>query len=48
MVVEVRQNFQFFRQITWFLGNNKGLSKFKYWTLHYLFVIIKLQIPVSY
>ena len=44
MVAEVRQNFQFFRQITWFLGNNKDLSKFKYWTLHYLIVIIKLQI----
>ena len=44
MVVEVRQNFQFFRKITWFLGNNKDLSKFKYWTLHYLIVIIELQI----
>ena len=25
MVVGVRQNFQFFRQKNWFLGNNRGL-----------------------
>ena len=29
MVVAARQSFQFFRQITWFLKNNKALSKFK-------------------
>ena len=27
-VVGARQSFQFFRQITWFLGNNGALSKF--------------------
>ena len=43
-MVEVHQNFQFFRQITLSLGTNKDLSKFKYWILHYLIVIIKLQI----
>ena len=25
MVARARQNFQFFRQKTWFLGNNRGL-----------------------
>ena len=30
MVVEARQSFQFFRQIAWFLGNNKAFSKFWY------------------
>ena len=43
MVVGARQRFQFFRQITWFIGNNRALSKFKYWVLHYLIIIIKLQ-----
>ena len=28
MAVGARQNFQFFRQITWFLGSNRALSKF--------------------
>ena len=28
MVVGARKNFQIFRQITWFLGNNRALSKF--------------------
>ena len=30
MIVEARQSFQFFRQKTWFLGNNRGLSQFRY------------------
>ena len=30
MVAGACQSFHFFRQITWFLGNNKILSKFKY------------------
>ena len=30
MVVGARPSFQFFRQITWFLGNNRALSKFRY------------------
>ena len=30
VVVGARQSFQFFRQIAWFLGNNKALSKSKY------------------
>ena len=34
MVAGARQRFQFFRQITWFLGNNGALSKFRYWILH--------------
>ena len=29
MVVGARQSFQFFRQIIWFLGNNRTLPKFK-------------------
>ena len=47
MVVGARQNFQFFRQITWFFGNNRALSKFKYWILHYLTSTTKLQINQS-
>ena len=42
-VVGARQSFQFFSQITWFLGNTGALSKFKYWILHHLISIIKLQ-----
>ena len=30
MLVEARQNFQFFRQLTWFLKNNVALPKFSY------------------
>ena len=41
MVVGARQNFQFFRQKTWFLKNNRALSKFLYGTSHYLIIIIK-------
>ena len=37
------QSFQFFRQITWFLGNTRALSNFKYWILLHLISIIKLQ-----
>ena len=36
MVVGARQSFQFLRQITWFLGNNRTLSKFRYRILHNL------------
>ena len=43
MVVTARQRFPFFREITWFLGNKLALSKFKYWILHPLISIIKLQ-----
>ena len=45
MVVGTRQSFQVFKQITLFLGNNRALSKFKYWILHYLIsvIITKLQ-----
>ena len=42
-VVGAHQSFQFFRQITWFLGNTRPLSKFKYCILHHLISIIKLQ-----
>ena len=34
MVVRARQSIQFSRQITWFLGNNRALSKFRYQILH--------------
>ena len=47
IVVEVCQTLQFFRQIAWFLRNNRTLSKFKYWILHFLIGIIKLQINLS-
>ena len=30
MVVGARQSFQFFKQITWFLGNDTGLPEFSY------------------
>ena len=43
MVVGARHSFQFFRKITWFLRGNRTLSKFKYWILHHLISIIKLQ-----
>ena len=42
-VVGAHQSSQFFRQTTWFLGNTRVLSKFKYWILHHLISIIKLQ-----
>ena len=36
MVVGARQSFQFFRQNTWFLENDRVLPKFLYGILHYL------------
>ena len=42
MVVEARQSFQFLRQNTWFLENNRALSKFLYGILYYLIIITKL------
>ena len=39
MVVGARQCFQFFRQITWFLGNKRGFSKFWCWIFHNLISI---------
>ena len=42
MVVGARQNFQFFRQITWFLGNNRALFKFRYRIFRHLIRIIKV------
>ena len=41
MVVGARQSFQLFRQKTWFLENNRALSKFLYGVSHYLISIIK-------
>ena len=41
MVVAARQIFQFFRQTTWFLENNRALSKILYGIFHYLISIIK-------
>ena len=43
MVFGACQSFQFFRQITEFLGNNRSLSKFKNWILHHVISIIKFQ-----
>ena len=37
------ENFQFFIRITWFLGNNRALPKFRYRILHNLISIIKLK-----
>ena len=42
MVVGARQNFRFFRENTWFLENNRTLSKVRCGILHYLISIIKL------
>ena len=42
MVVGARQNFRFFRQNTWFLENNRTLSKVWCGILHDLISIIKL------
>ena len=42
MVVGARQTFQFFRENTWFLENNKALSKVLYGILHCLISITKL------
>ena len=42
-VVGAHQSFQFFRQVTWFLGNKRALPTFEYWILHHLISIIKLQ-----
>ena len=41
MVVGARQNFQFLKQKTWFLENNRAMSEFLYGILHYLITIIK-------
>ena len=41
-VVEARQSFQIFRQNTWYLINNRILTKLLYGILHYLISIIKL------
>ena len=43
MVVGAHQHFQFFRQKTWFLENNRALSKFLHGILHNLIRIIKSQ-----
>ena len=42
MGVGARQTFQFLRQNTFFLENNRPLSKFMYGVSHYLISIIKL------
>ena len=41
-IVGARQSFQIFIQNTWFLENNRALSKFFYWDFA-LINIIKLQ-----
>ena len=47
MVVGVRQSCQFFRQNTWFLENNRDLSKVLYGIWHYLISIIKQQASLT-
>ena len=42
MVVRARQSFQFFKQKTWFLGNNRDLPKFRYRILRNLISTTKL------
>ena len=41
MVVGARQRIQLFRQIAWFLGNNRALPKFRNQILRYVISIIK-------
>ena len=43
MVVGACQSFHFFRQKTWFLGNNTGLPQFRYRILHNLAITTKLK-----
>ena len=43
MLVGARQSFQFFRQIIWFLGNNRAFTKVRYQILHNLISTIKLE-----
>ena len=43
MVVRAHQMFHFFRKITWFLGINRVLSKFRYGILHNLISILVLS-----
>ena len=42
MVVGACQSFPFFRQKTWFFGNNRGLPEFRYQILHKLISTTKL------
>ena len=42
VVVGARQSFQFFRQIAWFLENNRAFSRFRYRFLYNLTSITKL------
>ena len=42
MEVRAYQSFHFFRQITWFVGNNRALSKVRYRILYNLTGITKL------
>ena len=41
VAVGARQSFQFFKEKTWFLENDRALSKFLSGILHYLSSIIK-------
>ena len=43
MAAGAGQNFQFFRQLTWFLGNNRPLFEFRYRIFRYLIIIIRLR-----
>ena len=42
-IIGARQGYQTFRQNTWFLEDNRALSKLLYGILHYTVSIIKLK-----
>ena len=46
ILVEAHKSFQFFREITWFLGNNRALLLFRYPILHNLISITKINITL--
>ena len=48
MIVGARQNFQVFRQKTWFLESNTALSKFLHEVSHYFSSIIKKQFYINH
>ena len=43
MLVGACQNFQFFKETTWFLGNNRDLFKFSHQILRNLSRIIEIE-----
>ena len=47
MVVGARQNFQFFIQKSWFLGNNRGLPLFRYRILYHNLLVLPIYKKIS-